>query len=286
MPFDPKKIAICATTYYPNWYQGKLRSIKHTDKIRGDLALEFARQCSKRNLNLIVVDGKSTKTFVKNLIQIPNIILAKRRQPKRSPGKRQAFKIASKIPGVEVILSSEPEKISLITDCLEQITKPILEGHADIVVGERKSELFKKTYPNYMWESETEGNKLYNEFLKLYKLLPPNSTSLDMFFGPRAFKNDPKILKLFLEKHQITLGKVALPKEYLDPEQLSNTSFFPIVKALKKKFRVTTVEIPFSYPKLQKENEQIGNRRFFEEKRKDQRLALILELVHFLGVIF
>lgn len=285
MSFDPKSVAICATTYYPSWYQGKLRSIKHTDKIRGDLALEFARQCSKKNINLIIVDGKSTKTFRKELSKIPKIIVALRRHPKRSPGKRQAFKMALEIPGVKVIVATEPEKISLIVDCLEKITKPILEDKADIVVGNRNNQLFKKTYPNYMWESETEGNKLYNEFLTLYKLLPPNFPPLDMFFGPRAFKNDPKILKIFLEKHQITLGKVALPKEYLDPEQLSNTSFFPIVKALKKKFRVSSVEIPFSYPKLQKENELIGNRKFFEEKRKDQRLALILELVHFLGII-
>lgn len=37
--FNPTPLAIAATTSYPKWYRGKLRSIKHTDKVRGDLAL-------------------------------------------------------------------------------------------------------------------------------------------------------------------------------------------------------------------------------------------------------
>ena len=282
---SPSPIALCVTTYYPSWYSGKLKSIKHTDKIRGDLALEFAREASKRNINLVIVDGKSTKTFRKELTKIPNVQVSLGRHPKRSPGKRQAFKIAAKIPGVKIIVSTEPEKVSLITDCLKQITDPILQNKADVIVPHRNDNLFKQSYPNYMYESEKEGNKLYDEFLKLYKLLPKDFQQLDMFFGPRAFKNEPKLLRLFMERHEITVGKVTLPKEYCDPEQLSNTSFFPVVRALKKKFKVLPVEIPFVYPKLQKENELIGNRDYFEQKRKNQRLALILELVHFLGVI-
>ena len=167
---EAKKIALAATTYYPKCYSGELRSIKHTDKIRGDLAIEFAKEASKRNLNVVIVDAKSTKTFRKEISKFPNVILSRRPHPKRSPGKRQAFKIASKIPGVEVIVGTEPEKVSLVTDCLDQITKPILKGKADLIVPHRKDKLFAQTYPNYMYESELEGNKLYNEFLKLYKL--------------------------------------------------------------------------------------------------------------------
>jgi hypothetical protein len=281
---DPPQIAIAVTTYYPKWYTGKLRSIKHTDKIRGDLALEFSRICSSLGYHLVVADAKSTTTFIKTLSEIPNIIVKKSKNQKRSPQKRLAFQIAAKISGVKVIIATEPEKVSLLEN-IGRIAEPILKNKADIVVPKRNNKLFGQTYPSYMYESETIGNNLYNEFLKLYKLMPQKSQDLDMFFGPRAFKNEKRILKLFMKKHKLKVGRLALPAEYFDPEQLSNTSFFPIVEALKKKLRVESVEVPFTYPKLQKQNESQGNLEFFEEKRKAQRLSLILELVHFLSTI-
>lgn len=277
-------IAFALTTYYPKWYSGKLRSLKHTDKIRGDLALEFCQKATSLGYHVVCSDAKGAKTFRNKLKQIPGLIISQRKEHKRSPAKRHAYKIAANIPGVKVIIGTEPEKVSLI-DSVEKITKPLLENKTDIVVMKRNNKLFKQTYPSYMYQSEIEGNKLYNEFLELYKLMPKNSTDLDMFFGPRAFRNEKKILKLFMKKHQLKVGKLALPSEYFDPEQLSNTSFFPIVEALKKKLRTSCVEIPFKYPTLQKQNEQAGNLEFFEEKRKAQRLSLILELVHFLGTI-
>jgi len=278
------QIAFAITTYYPKWYSGKLLSLKHTDKIRGDLALEFCQKAISLGYHVVCSDAKGTKTFRKQLKQVPGLIASQRQGQKRSPAKRHAYKIAASIPGVKVIIGTEPEKVSLI-DFAETIAKPMLEDKTDIVVIKRDDKLFKQTYPSYMYESEVEGNKLYNEFLELYKLMPKNSADLDMFFGPRAFRNEKKILKLFMKKHEVKVGKLTLPKEYFDPEQLSNTSFFPIVEALKKKLRISCVEIPFVYPKLQKQNEETGNLEFFEEKRKAQRLSLILELVHFLGTI-
>lgn len=279
-----EQIAFALTTYYPHWYSGKLRSLKHTEKIRGDLALEFCRKATKLGYRVVCVDAKGVKTFRRELKKIAGLIIRNRTTPKRSPAKRQAYKIASKLPGVKIIIGTEPEKVSLL-ESVSKIVQPLLENRTDIVVMKRQEKLFKQTYPSYMYESELEGNKLYNEFLELYKLMPKNSADLDMFFGPRAFRNEPAILKLFMKKHQVKVGIVTLPKEYFDPEQLSNTSFFPIVEALKKKLRVVSVEIPFTYPKLQKQNEQIGNLEFFEDKRRAQRLSLILELVHFLGTI-
>ncbi len=278
------QIALAITTYYPKWYTGKLRSIKHTDKIRGDLALEFCQKATSLGYHVVCSDARGAKTFRSKLKQIQGLTLSLRKGHKRSPAKRHVYKIAAKIPEVKVIIGTEPEKVSLI-DSVPQIAKPLLEDKADIVVINRNNKLFKDTYPSYMYESETEGNKLYNEFLELYKLMPQNSADLDMFFGPRAFKNEKKILKLFMKKHEVKVGKLTLPKEYFDPEQLSNTSFFPVVEALKKKLRVVSVEIPFKYPKLQKQNESQGNLEFFESKRKAQRLSLILELVHFLSTI-
>ncbi|MBI3341678.1 hypothetical protein HY024_00990, partial [Candidatus Curtissbacteria bacterium] len=231
------QIAFAVTTYYPKWYRGKLQSIKHTDKIRGDLALEFCKKATKLSYVVVCSDAKATKTFRNELKKIKGLIVSQRLEPKRSPAKRHAYKIATKIPGVKVIIGTEPEKVALI-DSANIIAKPLLENKADIVVMKRNDKLFKQSYPGYMYESEQEGNKLYNEFLELYKLMPKNSADLDMFFGPRAFRNEKKILNLFMKKHDVKVGNVTLPKEYFDPEQLSNTSFFPIVEALKKQLRI------------------------------------------------
>lgn len=282
--FDPSRIAFALISYYPKWYRGKLRSIKHTDKIRGDLALEFINQAKKSGCHVVVVDGKSTKTFKKELSQVPDIVIKTSRAPKRAPNKRLAIRIASKIDGVEAIILSEVEKLSFI-DCLEQIVKPILTNEADIVVPKRNAALFKSTHPLYMFESETEGNRIYNEALRTQGLLPENHEGLDMFFGPRVLRNDKKIVELFMRRFRIKVGKFSLPAEFFDTEDYSNPLYFPVVLALKKHLRIVSVEISFSYPKIQKENEDIGLRDAFVEKRSLQRLSLILELIHFLSYL-
>jgi hypothetical protein len=67
---------------------------------------------------------------------------------------------------VKAIIITEAEKNSII-DYIPLLTKPILDGQADIIIPERDVNLFKKTYPKYQYQSEIEGNKLYNEIKKL-----------------------------------------------------------------------------------------------------------------------
>jgi hypothetical protein len=279
MSFNPKSVAIVAITYFPKWYKGILRSIKHTDKVRGDLVLEFAKKAAKLKYQLILVDGGSSKTFKKEISNINGVLVIKRRNKKRSPGKRIGIRFASKLHDVKVIVITEAEKVSLIANCILQITKPILEGIAEVVVAKREYSLFKSTYPEYMFESEAEGNKLYNEVLIENKLLSSNSEGLDMFFGPRAFRNDPKIVSMFMKKYHI------FSSEYFDSEEWSNTLFFPIVLALLKRFRVKSVTVPFSYPEKQKKNEEASSRDVFIEKRRAQRMGLLIELLHFMSYI-
>lgn len=244
--------------------------------------MEFIKKATSLNFQVVVVDGKSSKSFQKELKIFKNIRTSGRDGFKRSPAKRKAFKIASKLPGVKVIISTEAEKISLI-DFAEEITKPIFNGKADIVIPKREDKLFRETYPDYMYESEVEGNKLYLEQLKLQGLL--GSEDLDLFFGPRVFANNPKVLNLFLK---LSFSKVSAKpggKQYFDPEEYANAQFFPIVYALKKRLRVVGVEIPFVYPKLQKDNETRGAKSYFEEKRKSQKLGILLELMHLLNYL-
>lgn len=281
---DPKSIAIVFLTYYPNWYRGRLQSIKHTDKIRGDLALECFKKTVEKGYQAIVVDGKSTATFRKELSSIDGIQVIKRKSPQRSPAKRQGIIKASQLEGVEVIVLTEAEKVNFITDCIPLVVGPILKKEADIVVPKRNDELFKSSYPDYMWESEREGNTIYNEALFSHGV-SDSLLHLDTFFGPRVFRNTPKIRAFFLKKFVFRTGKVFLTHKLFDMEEYSNALFFPVVLALKKKISVKSVEVPFVYPKIQKENETVGQRSQFVEKRQLQRMSVLIDLMHFLSYL-
>lgn len=281
---DPPIVAIAVITSYPKWYVGKLRSIKQTDKIRGDLALESINRARNIGYQVVAGDWCSSKTFVKEIKKIPGVIFFRRRNPKSSPAKRLAIKKASKIAGVKLIVLTEPEKASLIKDCIPVAVQPILKGEADIVVPKRNDELFKRTYPAYQYESESEGNNTYNEELRSHKLIDFNN-GFDMFFGPRIFQNKKQIVSLFMKRYIFEFIHLLIPNRYLDAEELSNTNFFPIVSALKKGFRVKSVEVAFEYPFLQRRNEETGARDLFIEKRKSQRIGLIIELLHFVAFL-
>jgi len=280
---SPSSIGFAIITYYPRWYSGKLKSIKHADKIRGDLALEFAQKATAKGYTVVYVDGKSAKTFQKEIAAISGLKIIKRRSVGRSASKRQAIDYLSKLPQVKVIVLNEPEKISVMTDCLEQIVTPILKGDADIVVPKRKESLFKSSYPRYMYESEIECNSIYNEALRSHGILSSSHEDFDFCFGPRAFKNDKKTIALFKRRYRLQ-NETLLGKLY-DPDEYSNTQFFPVINALRKNLKVANVEVPFVYPKIQKENEEIGARSEFILKRKLQRTSLLIDLMHFLSFI-
>ena len=281
MGMNSSHIALTIITYYPKWYPGKLENIADTDKVRGDLALEFIRKALLQDYKIVLVDGKSSESFKKELLQFLGITIIKRRGYKRSPAKRQAFKTASKIPNIKVIIAVEAEKVSFL-DSIPLLINPILQNSVDIVIPKREEKLFFQSYPDYMLNSEREGNRSYNKQLKLYKLLPENGKELDMFFGPRVFANAPKVLSVFMKKFNFELTNPNFPKEYFDPEELSDTQYFPIVLALKKGLRVKSIEIPFKYPITQKENELARANDVFLEKRKGQHEGLLVELEHLL----
>lgn len=276
--FDPKTVVFALITYYPEWYKGKLKDISHIDKVRGDLALKFIQKASSLKYNVVIAENFSSKSFRRRLHGFKRITVIKRRSNKRSPAKRQVFQKASKIPGVKVIIATEPEKISLI-NFIKDIAMPILENKADIVIPKREKKLFRRTYPDYMYESEIKANKIYNRKLKEQNILHKESRNLDWFFGPRVFKNDPKILSLFFK---ILPVKFQSSSENNHLDEYSNTMFFPIVNALKKKYRVKSIEISFLYPQLQNKNESIGVREFFIQKRETQRIICLKELMNFL----
>lgn len=281
--FDPKKIGLAVITSYPKWYRGKLQSIKHTHKVRGDLALEFAQKATKLGYQLVIADNDSSKTFLKELVSTSNVHLVRRKAKGSGKGKRLSIDKVSKIPGVEIIILTEAEKISVITDCMQKIVEPILQGKADIVIPGREEALFKITYPGYMYDSEIEGNSIYNEALRTNNILAKTMPDFDWFFGPRAFRNDKKVIALF--KRTYTFRGISLLEKIYNPDEYSNVQYFPIINALREEFRVANVEVPFRYPSIQKDNEEIGAKELFIQKRKMQRVGLLIDLMHFLGYL-
>ena len=126
------KIVAATNTSYPQWYSGPLQSIADTDKVRGDLALEFFGQCQKRKIPVVTVDSQSAGTFIEAVSIFRNVKLLVRPNYKRSPSRRLAIKEVSKIPQIKYIILTEPEKVSLITDCLDLIEQHLLKNNFDL----------------------------------------------------------------------------------------------------------------------------------------------------------
>ena len=277
--YKPSAIGIAVTTYYPNWYNGKVKGNTFTtDKIRGDLALEFIAKAKLLGFQIVVVDGKSSPFFLKTLKKIPRVDVIKRRGIKRSQARRKAIAAVSKIGGVNYILLTEPEKISLLTDCMAILFGAMEKGRFDVIFPSREKKLFVATYPSFQVESELLANEEFNKILVSEGLLKKDYP--DPFFGPSFFRNEKSTVGLYMDIYRFTIHEKGIPKEYLDPEEFSNTLFFPIVMAAKKGLRVGTITVPFSYPEVQKVHEEKMERDEFMQKRLMQRRGILLQVSH------
>lgn len=278
------KIAIATNTFYPTWYEGSLKRIKDTDKVRGDLALTFLKTACALGYNVVVTD-RSTSAFVTVLSKINGLRIIHEGEIKRSPARRKAIELCSQLSGVEVIVSTEPEKTSFLTECLSATVKPVLEEEIDIVLPKRDPHLFIASYPHFQYESELEANILFEELLRSHGLFPSREKDLDMVFGPRVFRNSQKTVDCFMHKFIFEDANLAVSHEYFDPEQIAATLFFPIVFAQKKNLRIKTVTVPFRYPILQKKNEEAMGITLFLKKRRDQRIGTATSLMHLIGFL-
>lgn len=285
LKLKPGSVALIYGTFFPKWYPGKLRSVGDTDKVRGDLTLKCMAKAEQRGYPSVVSDGGSTADFLERLRGFKSILLVIRKGIERGEGRRQGFKAASEITGVEVLLQNQGEKPSIVLDA-PKIAFPIQKGDADIIVPRRNPALHKATYPEFQWKSEVSSNAKYNGLLHRTGLLPEDEY-LDMFFGPFAFRNDPKILELFFEKYEFVLPATGI-KKYVQPELWSDGYFFSIVKALHEGHKVSSVEVDFRYPKIQRKNEETTEKGAvdqFTKKRVAQKWGLLDELIHFIRLL-
>ena len=278
---DPKSIVIAVTTKYPNWHKGRSLDISNTDKVRGDLGIQTIDATIRHGYTVVVNDGDSSGEF-KDELSKRGIVVLERIGKSRATARRQLIEYCSHVPGAKVIVRMEPEKVSLVKNCIPQLAEPILRNEAEVVVPKRRQDLFSSSYPNYMYRSEMYANKKYNDILHEFKILP-SEEEFDFFFGPVVFSNKPNILKLFLENFKVRLKKepVIGARRYLDPQDFSNPQILGIVKALYMGIKVKSIEVPFRYPITQKENELI-NKVSFMQKRKRQKWENLDDLVEFI----
>lgn len=277
--FDPRSIAVVTATFYPRWYSGEVGNHNLVDKTRGDLAIKTLLETQRRGFQYVVFDA-SNQEFQEELGRFGIRVLTERDEG-MSASRRQAFKEASKLDGVNVLCWTEPEKVSLVRDCLSDAVVPILKGEADVVVPKRGDASFS-TYPNYQVRYENKANTLWNGILRSKRILPKESEDLDVWFGPRVFKNDLDLVGLFLKKYKFLKRDLKLD-EVVDPELWPNAIFLPIVAALYKGFKVKGVEVPYIHSEEQTRIER--NDPQFVRKRQIQLKNIIVSTIHYIRML-
>ncbi len=292
---DKEKLAIgrqlvVATNFLYRDYkaitEGEQRKDGDTDGIRGDLAIECLSEALKLGVRVVAADGGSSVEFLSALEKFKDngLTLVTSTVAGRAPQRRKAFETATALADGKVIIYTQPEKVSLMRSLVE-ISEPILKGQADIVVPKRNPELFEESYPLYMRESEIRVNKTYDGLMQRAGLMSTDQ-SLDWFFGPVVFKNDPGIVSLFLKKYELIDQIKSRIGAKPNPEMNSGDHYFPIIEALFKGLRVQSVEVPFVYPKAQRDNEMSEEKiADFQERRIRDGAAYRLEAIHFLSYL-
>lgn len=277
---EPRSIAIATTTFYPKWYPGEVGDHYVVDKVRGDLALHLVREAQDKGYFVAVIDGGSSLAF-KSEMEKTGVAVQPEVGRGMSASRRQVFIEASNSKGVKVICWTEPEKVSIVRDCLPNAVLPILNGETDIVVPARDKVSFQ-SYPDYQAEEEKRANREWNAILKARGFLPEDSPDLDVWFGPKFFRNDPEIIELFLNKYEFRKRELKLDK-IVDPELWPNATFLPIVAALHRGLRVKSIPVPYTHPKEQTEIEI--NNPLFVRKRDLQRKDIIVSTIHFIKML-
>lgn len=278
-----KEIIVATNLLYKKYRvlsPGTNRDLADTDGIRGDLALNALNKTLSRGVRIVAADGGSSEGFLHALesLKARGLTLINSPAEGLAPQRRIAFEKASVLDGGKVIIYTQPEKD--LTDVLEVMAQPILDGTAQIVLPRRNPELFQETWPEYMRDSEIRVNKTYNRLLRRNGLLQED---LDWFFGPVAISNDTEIVSLFLKIYRLKEPIRSRIDAEPDPEKHSGSHYFPIIEALWLGKVVQSVEIPYRYPSIQRGNEMSDKAKArFMQRRAEDASAYPLELIHFI----
>jgi len=280
LEIEPRWLCVETATFYPRWYPGPKADHDLVDKIRGDLAIETITEAKKKGFQIALVDGGSSDAFKAELVKL-GVTPSPELERGMSPGRQQSFKEGSALEGVRINNWLEPEKVSIVRDCLPAAILPIIEGTADVVVPER-DEAAWETYPDYQVDYEKRANHLWNAILRKHNLLPQDAPDLDAWFGPKFWKNDPELNALFLKQYEFEKRKLKLD-QIVRPELWPNAIFLPIVAALHQGRRVASMPVSYRHPQ-----EQTGielNNPEFRRRRDVQLKNIIASTIHFIRLL-
>jgi hypothetical protein len=271
------QVSVATATRYPKWYAG-LDVDGSVDKLRGDLALRTTAIAAELGRRTVVVDDGSSPAFVEALHGVDNTTVAEQVNPGMSIGRQEAFKIAADDEGAKVICWTEPEKVSLVSDGMLGPARAILSGAADIVIPARDAAGFD-SYPAVQSDFEQKSNHLFNGILRRHGLYPDDAPDLDMWIGPRFFRNTPELLDLFTRNYEFKgKGLNRLPKDSVG--LWPNALFLPVIAALKDGYKVASVPIDYRHPAEQTAQEE--GVTGFEDKRAFQQTSILAAVVHFI----
>ncbi len=274
---NPHTIAFATATFYKKWQPlavGAIRDEADVDGIRGDLALKTLAAARLNRFQIAVVDGGSSEAFREALTETIGKPPSDEQQRGMSQSRRQVFGEASELKGIKVIAWVEPEKVTMATgENLQRAALPILQGHADVVVPKRDEFAFI-TYPYYQTNWEQESNREFNAKLKENGLLPQDAEELDMWFGPRLFRNEPEVLKLFMHQWEKDATHSNKEDKEMNPDLWAGAIFLPVIGQLYKDKldlkppRVASVTMDYVHPDEQTRTEQNNDK--FRAKRELQ----------------
>lgn len=268
---DPNTVAIVVTTHYPTWRDEPVTNITNTVQVRGSLGVEFIQNANEAGYQVVVVDsGNSSPAFLEQLPSRTHLVKSDR--PNLAWQKRLGIIAASAIGGVTIIHRNEPEKVDYI-QYLPAFCQPIERDEADIVIGNRRDEEFRASYPDYGYESEMQFTRTYLHMLEKAGILP-EGVYFDLYSGPITFLNNPEVVEGFLARFRYTGSPESYARRHLEQDGWSHTQIFGALIGLHRGLRVTSVEVPFRYAPTQKENEMHPDLiEQFKQKRALQRIG-------------
>ncbi|MBU0649918.1 hypothetical protein KJ605_02480 [Patescibacteria group bacterium] len=271
----PHDVAIFATTYYKTW-QPDDSDLGSVDSARGNASLETFRRAAENGFNVIMVDGGSSEAYLEAMQKLGVKVFAQQK-PGMVQAKREALAESAKLqPKVFVLIQAEK---TAVIPYIMQLIDPIAKEGADLVMAGRDQKLFKETYPSFQVTSEETGNKWCNKIARQLDVLKADQ-EFDWFFGVKAFRNEPELVKLFMTRYQKTDKDWAERHGSVDPERYTNFDFFPVLAAMCSGRKVIGVTVPFSYPPEQKAMEENLSAEFIE-KRRQQKESILTEVVQF-----
>lgn len=304
--FTPEKVCFVSAVDYPGWLPGGEES---ESVLRGTLTLNAIRNFSELGCNVVLVhSGRTSKSFLQSVRLYGYETLSSEAKDKKaelkvieqksgglSGARRDGVLEAVNIPEVEVIVMTEPEKVSISErKNLIKLVEPVLSGEADAVIPDRgiSINLRKKnpdavekdedlrSYVPYQAYSETRFNTLVHDRVLVPEGLRSQSDEiLDIIGGTRVFRRDLSFL--FLAKWKKTVeGKGVFDSQrgvLPSVEPSTYLSFYaPVILALSLGKKVASVPISYTHPREQTRFEQ--GSIYYREKRWKQLHGILPEL--------